>query len=115
MNEVQMKKLEQQAIEQMKKNSSRSSGMTNKTVLVELLTATKTNRLIAPVKATTLWFMKTGSNPTEAEYKSKITSIKNSLDTLVSNFNNDDKIEADKLLNGHKLINDVNGLQIVKQ
>jgi hypothetical protein len=114
MNAEQIKKLEEQAIELMKTNSTRSQGVNNKTILIELLTKGSYPRLIAPVKAATLFFTTMKQEPTEDEYKKKIISIKNSLDTLVSDYNNKDKVERDHLMNGTKLNKENDMLSIVK-
>ena len=106
--------LEKQAIERMKATSKRSLGVTNKTILFELLTNGEYDRNIAPVKAATLYFTKTNVQPTKGEYEAKVKSIKNSLDTMVSDYNSETKIKNDHLLHGTTLVRKANNLTITK-
>lgn len=111
---MNLTKLEQMAIEMMSQNTRGTNSINNKTILFELLTKNKCSRLEAPIKAATLWFEKTKVEPTSDDYMKKITSIKNSLDTMVSNYNNQMKIDNDKLLNGSKLVTKDGLITIVK-
>lgn len=111
---MDLNKLEKQAMEMMKMNSKRSQGMTNKTILVELLMNGEYNRALAPVKAASLYFKKMNQEPTETEYFEKITSIKNSLDTLISNYNNEEKVKRDSLIVGTTLNNKMGMISITK-
>ena len=111
---MNLNKLELQAIDMMNANSTRSQGVNNKTILFELLTNGEYNRALAPVKAATLYFVKTKQEPTEAEYLEKITSIKNSLDTLISNYNNKAKVDRDSLIAGTTLVNKAGMISISK-
>jgi len=112
--EMNLDKLEQMAIEMMNQTNKGSNSMNNKTILYELLSKGSYNRAEAPIRAATLWFEKTKVVPTSHDYTEKIISIKNSLDTMVSNYNNDDKINRDKLLSGTTLVNDNGVLHIEK-
>ena len=112
--QIPIEQLEARALEMMKNNSKRASGLNNKVVLVELLSKGKHDRAFAPVKAATLYFTKSNVEPTEADYKSKIKSIKNSLDTLISQYNSDVKVANDKLIAGTKLVNENGIISITK-
>lgn len=109
-----LSKLEQAALQRLQENSARAKQINNKTILFELLTETKVKRDEAPIKAATLYYTKTKGEPTEEEYLAKARSIKNSLDTMISNYNSPEKIDADKLLVGTKLESDIEGLRITK-
>ena len=113
-NEMNLDQLEAMAIEMMNQNTKGSSSINNKTILFELLTNGTYLRHEAPIRAATLWFEKTKVIPTSHDYSEKIVSIKNSLDTMVSNYNNEDKINRDKLLAGTILTNDNGSLHIKK-
>ena len=102
-------KLEQQAIEMMNTNSRGTQSINNKTILYDLLTSTTVTRAMAPIKAATLYYEKTKIEPTEKQYVDKVISIKNSLDTMVSNYNHVEKIERDKLLSGSVMETSTNG------
>lgn len=114
MSKSNLNALEQAAIERMNATSKRSVGMTNKSILFELLSEGEYPRLTAPVKAATLYFQKTNKEPNEAEYLAKVKSIKNSLDTMVSDYNSETKIENDHLLHGTSLMNVAGKLSITK-
>jgi len=110
-----LNRLEQEVIERMTQQSNRAVGMTNKSILVELLSKQAYDRIVAPVHAATLYYNKMNQTPTTAEYGAKIHSIKNSLDTLVSNYNFNDKVESDSQIKGTKLINVRGMLSITKK
>lgn len=103
MKNSNLSKLEQMMIDELSKNST-NKVMTNKTLLIEFMLKNNEDRKIIPIKVASMYFEKTNNlDVNKSDFIKKVTSIKNSLDTMISNFNSEDKIKNDDQLNGLKL------------
>lgn len=98
-------------------NNKKSKGINNKILLIEILKNNNYNRDLIPVKAASLYFNKYNNNKNinQDQYNKKVISIKNALDTLISNFNNQDKINKDNDLNQFKLIKNNNNYKLTSK
>ena len=113
--ENNLNNLENNYIKNYNKNNNKNTSINNKNLLIEILLKNNYNRDIIPVKTTVLYFNKINNlNPSSELFNKKIISIKNSLDTLISNFNNINKIKNDQDLNNLKLIKTINNYKLIK-
>lgn len=109
-----LKDLEKQMINEVNKNQS-SNVLTNKTLLIEFMLKSEEDRKLIPIRVASKYFEVTNQlEPSKSEFIKKVTSIKNSLDTMISNFNSEDKIKNDVQLNGLKLERSLNKYKLVK-
>ena len=109
-----LNKFESQAIKNSKVSNNPKS-INNKLVLIELLMNNELDREMIKFKGASLYFTKINHEPeTQEEYDKKVTSIKNSFDTMVSNFNSPEKVANDKDLNGLTLNKTLNKYSITK-
>lgn len=107
--------LKNKALESLKNSSKNSQSVNNKTILIELLKRESFDRQVLPIVATEYYFtevVKT-AEATEEEFEAKRVSFRNSLDTLISNFNSPEKISRDESIRGKKLVESNNSYQIV--
>jgi len=87
--------------------NKKSSSLTNKSLIVEIMLQKKLNRVEIPVYSAGLYFTKTKQvNISTTSFSKKVESIKNSLDTIISNYNFPEKIKNDFDLHNYKLIED---------
>lgn len=109
-----LENLKAKHLEIVKISKSGSKSVNNKTILVGLLQTEAYDRKELPVIAAFEFFKMCNLEEVEDEdFGAKVTSMTNSLDTLISNYNSAEKIAKDDLLRGTKLVESNNSYQII--
>lgn len=109
-----IEQLETRALELVAATKTGSTSINNKTILVELLKEKQIDRKQLPVLATVKYYkMNNIVEIDEDDFEAKKVSMTNSLDTLISNYNDRSKIGRDDLLKGTFLDKVGNSYQIL--
>ena len=109
-----LENLENEMINEVKKSTT-SKVLTNKTLLIDYLLKNEEDRKLIPIRVASEYFKTVNDlEPSKGDFIKKVTSIKNSLDTMISNFNDQSKIDNDVQLNGLKLERKLNRFKLVK-
>lgn len=109
-----IEQLETRALELVAATKTGSTSINNKTILVELLKDKQHDRKQLPVLATVKYYkMNNIVEIDEDDFEAKKVSMTNSLDTLISNYNDRSKIGRDDLLKGTFLNKEGNSYQIL--
>jgi len=114
--ENNINKLKEEYLNNLNNNINNNKTLNNKIILIEILLKNNLNRDLIPLEGAVLYFNKINKlNINKIIFNKKIISIKNSLDTLISNYNNFNKINNDDLLNKYKLINNNNNYKLINK
>lgn len=111
-----LKNLEEKSLKNINNNNNKNSSINNKNILIKILLNNNYNRDLIPIKSTVEYYkLINNKNLNEINFNKKIISFKNSLDTLISNFNNLNKINNDQLLKDYKLIKNLNNYKLINK